>query len=206
MAVAVDEKAFLPGCVQRSKLDATDATAVVCLLGLMRIGPTAAAALQHAVLQHQHAVQLQHQHAVQLQHQHAVQLQHQHVVQLQLRPVVVQLQHVVVAHDPVVVQHLQHQAADVALLLQSRQDAALAEQRWMLAQSAPGTQHQPFHQHPLLQQRLVAKLQLHKLFELLAIPSSKSGLRKHLDNRAAISIEIQLGFFVCIDLVSSNSN
>ena len=194
MAVAVDEKAFLPGCVQRSKLDATDATAVVCLLGLMRIGPTAAAALQHAVLQHQHAVQLQHQHAVQLQHQHAV--------QLQLRPVVVQLQHVVVAHDPVVVQHLQHQAADVALLLQSRQDAALAEQRWMLAQSAPGTQHQPFHQHPLLQQRLVAKLQLHKLFELLAIPSSKSGLRKHLDNRAAISIEIQLGFFVCINLFS----
>ena len=189
----MDVKAFWPSCVLRSKLGVTDATAAVCSLGFKRKRLTAAAALHHAVLQHQHAAQHQHQYAVLLQHQHVV-------VLLQLHLVVVKHHLVVVAHDPVVVQHQQHLAADVALLLQFRPDAVLAEQLWMLAQSAPEVQHQPF-QHLLLQHRLVTKLQQRKLFESFAIRSIKTGLHKNLDNRAAISIEIQLGFFVCIDLV-----
>ena len=202
ITVAVDDKAYLPGCMLRSKLDVTDATAAVCSLGFMQTRPTDAAALHHAVHQHQHAVH-QHQHAAQLQHQSAAQLQHQSAVQLQHQSAVQLLLHpVVVAHDPAVVQHQQHLAADVALLLQFRPDAVLAEQLWMLAQSAPQPQHQPFQQHLLLQLRLTTKFQQRKLFEPFAIRPIKTELHKNLDNRAAISIEIQLGFFVCINLVA----
>ncbi len=184
--VAVDDKAFSPSCMLRSKLGVTDATAVGCLQNFMLKRPTAAVALHLAAHQLRHAAQHQHHHVV-VQHQHHhVDVQHQ--------------------HHHVDVQHQQRQAVVVASRLQFRPDAALAEQLWMLAQSAPGLQHQPFQQHLLLQHRLVTKLQQRKLFESFAIRSIKTELHKNLDNRAAISIEIQLGFFVCIDLVSSNSN
>ena len=151
MAVAVDEKAFWPSCVRRSKPDVTDAAAAVCSLSSRLGKPAVAAALHHAVHQLRHAVlQLQHAAQLQLQHQHAVQLQQQLAVAKQLlhHPAVVQLLHhlSVVVHDLFV----QLQAAVATLLLQFRPDAALAEQLWMLAQSAPEPQHQ---QHQPLQQQ-----------------------------------------------------
>jgi len=76
------------------------------------------------------------------------------------------------------------QAVDVAFLLKFllhiRPDAALAEQLWMLAQSAPQPQHQPFQQRLLLQLRLTTKFQQLKLFEPFAIRPSKGGIaQKH---------------------------
>ena len=82
-------------------------------------------------------------------------------------------------------------------MLQSRRVAAHAEQPWTRALSA----HRPwFHQHRphrLLQHRLATKLHRRKLSETIVNSLIHDEFAtKNLDNRAGISIEFQLGFFV----------
>ena len=178
MAVAVDDKAFSPSCMLRSKLGVTVATAVDCWQNFMLKRPTAAVVLHLAVHQLQHAAQHQHHHVdVQLQRHHHV------VVQLQ------QLHHVVVQLHAVV----------VLFQLQFRPDAALAEQQWMLAQSAPRLPHQPFQQH-----RLATKLQQRKLFEPFAIWPAKARLQKYLITELRFQLEFSSVFSFALTSLQLN--